>query len=90
MVFPRRCRSPPSTGISTQSGSEPATDGEAPGNQEEVEEGAGIADNEEEQGSSEGGGEGRKESVTSKPEQSSQVCRQNSGLCLRNKQKLIA
>lgn len=76
MVFPWHCRSPPSTGISTQSGSEPATDGEAPGDQVEEEEAAGIHDNKE--GGSEGGGEGRKESVTSKPDQSSEVNCQSS------------
>lgn len=88
MAFPRRCRSPPSTGISTQSGSEPATDGGAPGDQEELEKDADSGDPEEEQGGSEGGGEGRKENVTSKPQQSSEVY--SSALCLRNKQKLIA
>ena len=57
---------PPSTGVSTQSGSEPA-DGEAPGDQEEA------GSRESEAGSGEGGNE-RKESVTSKPEVASEVC----------------
>ena len=73
-AFPRQCRSPPSTGISTQTGSEPATDGDAPVDLEE--EAAGSQDNQEEGGGSEGG-EGRKESVTSKPEQSSEVSMQS-------------
>ena len=67
MAFPWHCRSPPSTGISTQSGSEAATDGAAPGDQVEEEEAVGI------HGNKEGGIEGRKESVTSKPNQSSEV-----------------
>ena len=56
---------PPSTGVSTQSGSEPV-DGEAPGDQEE----SLSHGNDEESGE---GGEERKESVSSKPEMSSEV-----------------
>ncbi len=77
MAFPWHYRSPPSTGISTQSGSEAATDGDAPSDQVQEEgEATGIHDNEE--GGSEGGGEGRKESVTSKPDQPSEVNCQSS------------
>ena len=76
MAFPWHCRSPPSTGISTQSGSEAATNGEAPGDLVEEEEAAGILDNKE--GGSEGGGEGRKESTASKPDQTSEASWQSS------------
>ena len=60
IFYPRHFRSPPSTGTSTQSGSEPA-DGEAPVDQEET------VSHASEERSGEGANE-RKESVTSKPE----------------------
>ena len=56
---------PPSTGVSTQSGSEPVN-GEAPGDQEE------STSHGNDEGSGEGGEE-RKESVSSKPEVSQEV-----------------
>lgn len=59
------CRVPPSTGVSTQSGSEP-TNGEAPGDQEE------STSHGNDEGSGEGGEE-RKASITSKPEVSTEV-----------------
>ena len=61
-------RSPPSTGISTQSGGSEPTDGEAPVDQEET------VSHDSEERSGEGGDE-RKESVTSKPEVPSEVSR---------------
>lgn len=61
-----RCRSPPSTGISTQSGSE-AADGDAPIDQEEA-----TSSHDNEEGSGEGSVD-RKESVVSKPETISEV-----------------